>query len=184
MPGTQPPKKWIGPRASSKQFQDLRLRSFDSNLRYSEQVASKKCQKPILYRKKTNNLHMLYANKLKRPTSTLFFSVFLFQTCLHSETLTHFSTLWRIQCTNLLNFAKLRDLSCKVGTLRHVWIPAISPPFLAIFSRNFSAYSRNFSAYSRNFSASGCIRIFSGCIFDFLRMYLQFLRLYFEFLRV
>ena len=125
---------------------------------------------------------MLYGNTLKRPQ--LYVSVFLFQICLQLETLTHFSPLWRIQSPNLLNFAKLSDLSGKVGTLLHVWIPAISPPFLAIFSRNFSAYSRNFSAYSRNFSASGCIRIFSGCIFDFLRMYLQFLRLYFEFLRL
>ena len=182
MPGTQPPKKWIGPRASSKQFQDLRLRSCDSNLCYSMQVASKNFQKPILYRKKAIYLQMLYGNTLKRPQ--LYVSVFLFQICLQLETLTHFSPLWRIQSPNLLNFAKLCDLSCKVGTLLHVWIPAISPPFLAIFSRNFSAYSRNFSAYSRNFSASGCIRIFSGCIFDFLRMYLQFLRLYFEFLRL
>ena len=176
MPGTQPPKKWIGPRASSKQFQDLRLRSCDSNLCYSMQVASKNFQKPILYRKKSN----LFTNVIweyTEATSTLCFR-FLFQICLQLETLTHFSPLWRIQSPNLLNFAKLSDLSGKVGTLLHVWIPAISPPFLAIFSRNFSAYSRNFSAYSRNFSASGCIRIFSGCIFDFLRLYLQFLRLY------
>ena len=183
MPGTKPPKKWTGPRASSKQFQDLRLRSCDSNLCYSEQVASKNFQKPILYRKKQLIYKCSYMRINWRGLNSIF-SAFLCQTCLHSETLTHFFTLWRIQPTNLLNFAKLRDLSCKVGTLLHVWIPAISPPFLAIFSRNFSAYSRNFSAYSRNFSASGCIRIFSGCIFDFLRMYLQFLRLYFEFLRL
>ena len=102
------------------------------------------------------------------------FSVFFASNLPHSVTLKHFFTcgacspqIWWILLT-------LPDLSCIVGTLLHVWIPAISPPFLAIFSRNFSAYSRNFSAYSRNFS--GCIfrRNFSVCISNFSVCILNF----------
>ena len=122
-------------------------------------------QEPIIYGKTTRDLHMLHANQLQRPQ--LYFSVFFASNLPHAVTLKHFFTcgacspqIWWILLTS-------PDLSCIVGTLLHVWIPAISPPFLAIFSRNFYAYSRNFSGciFCRNFSV--CISNFSVCIFNF-----------------
>ena len=163
MLGTKPPKKWIGFRASSKQFQDLRLKSFEFNSCYSEQV-----QYP-----RTNHLrkkqHVIYICYMRINCSDLnsIFAVFFASNLPHSVTLKHFFTcgacspqIWWILLT-------LPDFSCIVGTLLRVWIPAISPPFLAIFSRNFYAYSRNFSGciFCRNFSV--CISNFSVCIFNF-----------------
>ena len=179
MLGTKPPKKWIGFRASSKQFQDLRLKSFEFNSCYSEQV-----QYP-----RTNHLrkkqHVIYICYMRINCSDLnsIFAVFFASNLPHSVTLKHFFTcgacspqIWWILLT-------LPDLSCIVGTLLHVWIPAISPPFLAIFSRNFSALSRNFfSQLIRIFSQ--LLRIFSQLLRvhisqEFLRLYFEFLRLYF-----
>ena len=88
-------------------------------------------QEPIIYGKTTRDLHMLHANQLQRPQ--LYFSVFFASNLPHAVTLKHFFTcgacspqIWWILLTS-------PDLSCIVGTLLHVWIPAISPPFLAIF---------------------------------------------------
>ena len=154
MLGTKPPKKWIGFRASSKKFQGLLLKSFEFNSCYSEQVVSKN-------QSSTEKQHVIYICYMRINCSDLnsIFQFFFASNLPHAVTLKHFFTcgacspqIWWILLTS-------PDLSCIVGTLLHVWIPAISPPFLAIFSRNFYAYSRNFS----------------GCIFlqEFLRLYFR-----------
>ena len=162
MLGTKPPKKWIGFRASSKKFQGLLLKSFEFNSCYSEQVVSKN-------QSSTEKQHAIYICYMRINCSDLnsIFQFFFASNLPHAVTLKHLFTcgacspqIWWILLTS-------PDLSCIVGTLLHVWIPAISPPFLAIFSRNFYTYSRNFSGciFCRNFSV--CISNFSVCIFNF-----------------
>ena len=152
MPGTQPPKKWIGPRASSKQFQDLRLRSCDSNLCYSMQVASKNFQKPILYRKKSN----LFTNVIweyTEATSTLCFRFFV------------------------SNLPAIRDFDAFFSIVAHP-VPKFAEfcQVMRSFLQSWHAVARmnscNFSALSRNFF-SQLLRIFS----QLLRIFSQLLRL-------
>ena len=162
MLGTKPPKKWIGFRASSKKFQGLLLKSFEFNSCYSEQVVSKN-------QSSTEKQHVIYICYMRINCSDLnsIFQFFLRRTCLMQWLWSIFSHVAHAVHKFEWILLTLPDFSCIVGTLLRVWIPAISPPFLAIFSRNFSAYSRNFSGcqFRRNFS--GCILNFSGCILNF-----------------
>ena len=172
MLGTKPPKKWIGFRASSKQFQDLLLKSFEFNSCYSEQVVSKN-------QSSTEKQHVIYICYMRINCSDLnsIFSVFF---CVKPASFSDFEAffhMWRMQSTNLMNFAYV------AWSFLHSWHIVAR-----VNSCNFSALSRNFfSQLLRIFSQ--LLRIFSQLLRvhisqEFLRLYFEFLRLYFEFLRL
>ena len=60
-------------------------------------------QEPIIYGKTTRDLHMLHANKLQRP-QLYFFSFFRVKPASFSD-FEAFFHMWRMQSTNLMNFA-------------------------------------------------------------------------------
>ena len=172
MLGTKPPKKWIGFRASSKQFQDLLLKSFEFNSCYSEQVVSKN-------QSSTEKQHVIYICYMRINCSDLnsIFSVFFASNLPHSVTLKHFFTCGACSPQIWMNFAYV------TWFFLHSWHIVAR-----MNSCNFSALSRNFfSQLLRIFSQ--LLRIFSQLLRvhisqEFLRLYFEFLRLYFEFLRL